>query len=71
MHWLGGKDAGAQVQNNGQIRSPPEEICTDFGDLLQGIAILMVRREVHSAEEVESIRETYVFAIDTWHHDCT
>ena len=49
----------------------PEENCTDFGDLLQPIAILDDRSEPHSAEEVEPIRETCAFTARTWQHDCT
>jgi hypothetical protein len=66
MQWLGGKDAGWRVQ----IMDPPEEICSDFGDILQLIAILNGASNGHSAEEVEPIRETCAFAIQIWQHDC-
>ena len=56
MQWQGGKDAGQRVQMYGQVRSPPEEICNSFGDILQVIAILNASRKIHSAEEVESIQ---------------
>ena len=71
MQWLGGKDAGRRVQIMDRYIPRLKKSALPLAIFCKGLQSSMVRRKLHSAEEVESIRQTCVFTIQIWQHDCT